>query len=70
MHLERDRDEHRPTVERPAADVERIVDRHRVVLHEEADRRADQAADQHDERDARAAACPAPPPSPSTGYGV
>ena len=37
--LERDRDERRPAVQRPAADVERIVDRRRPVLQRDSRRR-------------------------------
>ena len=55
QHLERDRNEHGPTVVRAAADIERIVDGHRPVLHEETDAAANQPADQHHERDAASA---------------
>ncbi len=48
-----------PTVVRAAADIERIVDGHRPVLHEEADAAADQPADQHNERDRGSSSRPA-----------
>ncbi len=34
--LERDRDERRPAIKWPPADIERVVDRRREPLHEEA----------------------------------
>ena len=50
-HLERDRDERRPAIERPAADVDRVAERGRIPLHEEPAQPADDPADQHDRRD-------------------
>ena len=51
VHLEGDRDERRPAVERPAADVERVVDRPRssTASAEAADAAGD-AAEQHEQR--------------------
>ena len=48
--LERHRDEVRPAVERPAADVHRPRDHLRPVLEAVAARAAEDAADQHDQR--------------------
>ncbi len=66
-HLEGDRDERRPAVERPAADVERVVDHRRPVLRARS-RRARRGC----RRSARAAAAPvvdvrAPRPAPRSG---
>ena len=49
-HLEGDHDERRPGMIRLAADVERIVDRRHPVLHQVAGEAADDAADQHHQR--------------------
>src|SRR5476649_1165778 len=51
--LEGDRDERRPAVQRLAADVERVRDDRRPVLQRVAADAADQAANQHDERQTR-----------------
>ena len=47
--LERDRHERRPAEKRPAADVDRVVDRRREPHHEEGAAAAEQAADQDDQ---------------------
>ena len=48
--LEGDRNERRPAVQRLAADVQRVGDRRHPVLQQVAAEAADDAADQHDQR--------------------
>ena len=62
--LEGHRDERRPAVQRPAADVQRIGDRRRPVLQRVAAEAADDAADQHDQRQPRVVRRRAPRAAP------
>ena len=49
-HLERDHDERRPGIERPAADIGRVADHRHPILHQVAAGPADDSADQGDQR--------------------
>ncbi len=48
--LESDRHKGRPTVERPPADVERIMDHRRIPLHEKPAKSPEQSPHEHDRR--------------------
>ena len=51
--LKGDDDKRRPAIERPPGDIDRIAHHIGVPLHEKSAHRADDSADQHDQRQAR-----------------